>query len=246
MLMLEDKLMNIDEDFDISENEEIGFMDYGTYDTIVERIDGDLRRNLENRFDSYEIETGATKAVIIPKNYDYVIKIPFNGQWDEDAADYDYEAGEYTEDFPFVYFQSGDNQYNHWDYCAREAEIYEEAVRGGVSEFFAATTFWKNTYGNYPMYLQEKCRMYSNNTPTEKSITKAQDIVNNEDTCIQCVSWIANFIDFYGLEEYRRLTEWLSKEDNYGLINDLVMRNLGYRYRDNAPVIVDYSGYWEA
>lgn len=244
MLMLEDKLMNIDYKFDIDEDEEIGFFEETNddWDTIIGRIEDGLSAELFDRFDSYELETGATKAVIIPKNYSYVIKIPLNGQWIEK---YNEDLEDYEDEYEFQYFHGGDNGENNWDYCAREVEIYEEAKCSGMSKYFAETKYWKSTHGNYPMYLQEKCQMNSNTRPSQKSMEKAQEVFLNDNNIVDWEFWIASFIDFYGLAAYNEFIKWLNSDEIDGLINDLTDRNLGFRCSDNAPVVVDYSGYWE-
>ena len=102
--------------------------------------DGDF---LELDFYDYEIflhseetlfyDAGCTKWVIAYKDIpDWVVKVPFCGTYIYDNED---EEGYYDK------FTGANNLKNNWNYCERELEIYEEAVKKDMDFFFTETHY---------------------------------------------------------------------------------------------------------
>ena len=89
-------------------------------------------------------EAGATKCVIIPKEDDFVIKVPFNGRigWEGEFIDFENGGGE------------------GWDYCDLEQAYFEEDVKGtGFEKFFLVPEYICSING-WPVYIQPKINMY--------------------------------------------------------------------------------------
>lgn len=236
MLLLEDKLYNVFNNSNFCEDfcyfvDECDEVSCNFADDVNDAAD-----SLYDKFSSWDIRMGASKYVILLPNYNYVIKIPFNGSGE---TDYDDETDE--EQFEFEKFD-GAALSNGWDYCAVEATIYEYAELEGVEKYFARTVLWKRSKFNYPLYLQERVNVYNDEEISENSREIAETYAGYSNAFGTCSlydeEWIGHFLDWYGEEEYKKLANFLINED----INDLHYGNLGYR-NDGAPVIFDYSGY---
>lgn len=212
--------------------------------------------------DAIAVDEGVSKGVLIIKHAGEVIKIPFTGRWDADSFDdamsnYHYACEHeddpdirpedlqepQAEDF-FYDFENASlrDMAPHWDYCALECHIYECAKAAGLSDYFAREWCVGSSLG-HPIYVQERARMYCDKEES-KRYTRAQ-IDKTFKTCekinARCFNavWIADFIDFYGEAEFKRLAAFL---EEYG-ITDLHDGNVGYI--DDLPVLVDYSDYRE-
>ena len=113
--MTEMELFNILDKIGIDASSERFTQESFEYDNPFYEFDEYMNKNYPDF--NYVIDSGATKCVIIPKNEDYVLKIPFTGyeDWDNQSCEEDEETGEwiYDEDYdPFVPFEDG-------DYCRR-------------------------------------------------------------------------------------------------------------------------------
>lgn len=129
-----------------------------------------------------------------------------------------------------------------WDYCNLECVIYQLAVEEGLGAYFAEEGCL-GIIDKTPVYYQTRCTPRNeididyNSKEYQNKRKKSETICNSLD--INCFDelWIADFIDCYGIEEFKRLNNFL---DRYG-INDLRPCNIGYL--DGAPILFDYSGY---
>lgn len=118
--------------------------------------------------DNCTVHNGATKIVICPEGWDYVIKLPSSKYVDYDY-EYDEEDDEYTAEDKYYYFEGAlnkslyDNGYcfNNWDYCAAECAIGYEAEKAGLKDFFVPTYFI-GRYKDIPIYIQKKNRPKKN------------------------------------------------------------------------------------
>lgn len=236
MLLLEDKLYNAFNDSNFCEDA-CYFVD--ECDEVSDDFAYDISNaadSLLDEFGSWSSRRGASKYVILLPNYNYVIKIPFNGTG---ATYYDDETD--REEIEFVRFD-GATLSNGWDYCAVEATIYEYAELEKVEKYLARTAFWKKSKLGYSFYLQEKVNSYNDEEISENSRKIAETYAgysNAYGTCpLYDEEWIGHFLDWYGEDEYRKLANFLISED----VDDLHCGNLGYR-ENGAPVIFDYSGY---
>ena len=209
------------------------------------------------------IASGASKLVIIPKDEDFVLKIPFLGRYseewirnedytlDERDPDYDWdEAGHYETIFsPFVSaaVREGDDI---WDYCAAETTIYELAIEEGLENYFAAE-YLLGFIENMPVYVQDKV------CPCEDAAIDPYRSLNSKDneTYRHYLSqsspsenrfpptWSMQFIKIYGEDELTRLIEFLNA---HRINTDWHAGNLAYIEDDPSfpiPILLDYSNY---
>ena len=197
--------------------------------------------------EDYTVDSGASKVVLIFTNSDYVVKIPFKGDFCE-YDDYDYDCdrdcscsqcsresvvGDCDE---FTGARIGESEYS-WDYCAAEQFFYEKAVVAGVEEFFIKTISI-GEFDGHPIYLQEKVEVHSYNSQT-KSSEQSKEIFMKKFRYseIQDEDFGGLLIEYYGEDRVNQLVEFLSEVG----ISDLHSSNVGIRA--NRPVLFDYSGY---
>ena len=237
--------------------------DYLSTDNYIERIIIPLRDSTDLRDWTYE--SGASKLVLIFKYLPFVIKIPFMGTSDEEyRSTYTPRSSAYKKKSNSADFTSSDyhkvnslheylNEFwndstpekaYHWDYCALEAYIYQQAVEFGVEECFAREELL-GCINNYPIYLQDKavtfsdaCESNSFHKSPEEIYEKISDIEREVDEYSVINSdWCANALECYGSELYRQFLSFLAQFD----ISDLHDGNIGYI--DDIPVLFDYSGF---
>lgn len=236
-------------------------IDFGTYnesDSLEndEEIMAVVDLNTSDYFYSLH---GASKYILINDKLPYVIKIPFNGFWEEV-----YEEEIYKEDdiedveediFPkyvFTNFEcAGRDSYCDdamWEnnYCETEARFYQviEEGREDIKIFFAETRYCTAIDGKR-IYLQEKVIPYSKaddkyshkSSPLAKELSKKVYHQIAED-------WIEAAIIYYGEELTKKFIDFLDNDDDIGEIikEDLHNENYGYR-EDGSPCLLDYSGY---
>lgn len=186
--------------------------------------------------DNYFYDDGATKLVFISKEDDFVIKIPFTGEYEFGAWG---EDGFYQDEF---YEFTGAKEPNGWDYCLVEVLEFQLALEGGLDKFFLETYPIGYVHG-HPIYAQRKATMFNRQESAKrysheyiKSLYKQCDSEH-----VACFNeyWIADFVSCYGMETFMKLAHHLDNNN----ICDLHGGNLGYV--DGCPVIVDYAGYWD-
>jgi len=188
--------------------------------------------------DNEEFAWGCTKFVIIPSKTDFVIKIPFDGQyvWNYEEQELDYE------------------EFRNHDYCAIEEDEYERARMAGFGCFYARV--WKigNLSSGKPIYAQEKIKTTVANADWdpqscennyEDSYTETADRLSSDtyDKMGKHVAfsryWVAEAIKYYGEELVKEFLIWSITN-----LSDMHRNNYGYRF-DGSPVIHDYSGFYE-
>ena len=187
----------------------------------------------------YNIYHGATKAVIVPNNEDFVIKIPFAGyvDYDNQSCDYDEDTNTwiYNDEYdPFVPLK--------YDYCRLEKENYEYARENDVEDYFAKIVLIDFIDG-FAIYVQEKVEsFYSSKSRTHYSEAERKELTKSykyEDLERIPPDWALDFIHTYGEEEF---INFLNFTIDYH-INDLHGENVAYR--NGKPILCDYSGFWE-
>ena len=208
--------------------EEFGTDEYGDPMGETDKLFNEINTKID-------FTLGASKFVLMDKEEDIVVKIPFNGSFVYDETDY----GDACYFCPFD------------DYCEREAYFYEEAEEAGLSEFFAKTEYYGRTKNGVPFYVSEKVadtdyyRYHYDNDGDSKYKDRLDmlKLVNElykkyyyETTRL----WLLDAISWYGLDKTENLLKFL--QDNN--INDLHGGNVGRR-ANGAPVIFDYSGFYE-
>ena len=218
-----------------SPDDEFGYNlddDYG-----LEEMAGDFIDALRHAHIRADVRAGVSKLVIIPDKIDYVIKIPFNGQYE--AV---YEDGFYTGYDDFIPFHRAGVKFDscEWDYCETELEIYARARDYAVEGFFDRTEFFV-CVNHRPIYIQEKATSMEDWCGEEKE--SSPEAKNNYCYCKPeheyiPRDWVEQAIDFYGLDNVIRLKNFI---DDYCL-RDFHAGNIGYTF-EGKPIIIDYAGW---
>lgn len=194
----------------------------------------DIEFNLQSADPAAFLNHGASKLVIISPSFgDVVIKIPFNGYYEEDD-----ESGE-LHWFDFEWAAGSDSS----DYCLTEYEKYNKLKVYGL-DCFVAKTFYYKTIDGIRIFLQEHvipendlCLSY---TPSAKS-KKLADKWQNEGMFYIDSEWIANCLDKYGQSKVKRFLDYCANID-LDILEDTHCGNFGYR-TNGTPAILDYSNY---
>lgn len=180
----------------------------------------------------FTYDNGASKGVLIFKNLDFVIKIPFIGTFEiDEEREYDGES--------LQEFFGAEGRDSCWDYCSVEKERYQYAEIDGV-EMCLAKTKLLTTIQDHPIYIQEYATMYNYGS---SSCHSAEDKSTVEKICADkhynCfhTEWLSDVFSFFGEKIFYKLLSWI---DTYE-VNDLHANNLGYIH--GRPVLVDYSGW---
>jgi len=189
--------------------------------------------------------TGASKFCIIPKETDYVIKIPFNSLLEEEYWDNDDDESSYEK-----FLDPLD------DYCDIEAYNYKIAKEQypGAEMFLAETKFLYSGF-NICFYIQEKATVFneldgewdkrkevSKSYKTKNENSKIDDVIY--ESCYDDLPpvWLRKLLE-YGLSHnvMENVNQFINFLAEYQ-INDLYGNNLGFI--GDKPVLFDYSG-WE-
>lgn len=203
-------------------------VDEAKYDDGIEELLFD-QEFLNNEWESDE---GATKFVIVPRNENYVIKIPFTHYYEGDIDDY-----------AELQFSDYGRSLKPGDYCDIEVERYKVFKKYGLEKFFAETQFL-GSYHDFDFYIQQKV------TPHNRNSHKKQHSKETENSAKRLrfaadetfnLEWLMNAIDYYGEDEVEELVDFLG-DNNY--LSDYHGGNLGYI--EDRPVILDYSGFEES
>ena len=200
-------------------------------DIDIKPINFSLIQNQIKRVDACaRINFGVSKMVIIsPEFNNIVIKIPFNGEFDNNA-----------EWFPFKWAQSSD----HSDYCLAEYEKYRQLKIYGLDCFVAKTLPYK-TIDGIRIFIQEKVipkedMCSSEFMPSLKSKELARKW-KEEGQSIFDTFWFANCLDKYGQSKVQRFLYYCNNID-LDILEDIHEGNYGYR-ENGTPAILDYSNF---
>lgn len=182
--------------------------------------------------DGWAYNNGVSKLVLIPDEYNFVVKIPFS------CTDYDEDD---NEEFQGAYYiESG--EYG-WDYCRAEAEFYEAAKVHGVEKFFAPTIYIGDIKG-WPIYIQDKCLIFEESNSryphSEEDRCRSSEKLDSMKIVSERVpiDFIVDMFKDYPDEEVVGVFNFI---DEVG-IEDLHGNNCGYN-KDGLVVFTDYSGY---
>jgi hypothetical protein len=228
----------------------------GNYECLL--LDN-LPLNWESQFNA---ACGISKAVLIPKDEKYVIKIPFKGAINSyyakpssslfsdstSSLNYSYidepidEYREFSGGGSGCYTSTGRPQDNCWDYCLTEILTYRLAKQAKVNYAFAKTKFL-GYINEHPIYIQEKCTMFSEQHPQlENSYTKQrtssvrQYCLNKNYYSFNDV-WLTDAYEYYGKNKFDKILNFIKDIE----LTDLHYGNLGYI--GSRPVFVDYSDF---
>ena len=141
-----------------------------------------------------------------------------------------------------------------YDEAMEEVEIYQKAVNAGLAVFFPATELFATINGVHFVkqekvdfcveetpYHKEKKYAYQSRTASDRIVKKMQLSINR--ACGHRYSrslnttWAKMALVVFGKKLVKSLCEFIIENG----INDLHESNIGYK--DNLPVILDFSGY---
>lgn len=180
------------------------------------------------------VRWGISKIVIIsPKLKDIVIKIPFNGYYDEG-----YEVVHWNN---FIWATGSDSK----DYCLAEYEKYKKLKIYNLDCFVAKTWYYK-TIDGVRVFLQEKAISINDscNNDNIKPSKKSQDLADKwyeEDKFGINPEWIAICLDRYGKSRVERFLYYCENIDS-DILEDAHCGNYGYR-ANGTPCVIDYSNF---
>ena len=198
------------------------------------------------RFNDFSYDYGASKFVIIPKNTDYVIKIPYN-------CGYYYYSGSssYGETEDYVDFINAEGTENGWDYCNVEVERFSLAKKEKLDKCLAETKLL-GYVNDYPIYVQEKCitlldlknkgviNPFNSKAKSKEEKSRTLQVSGSINYHLD-LEWLTSFRLYYGEHTLITFLNFLKKEK----WDDLSSYNIGYLLSDNRPVLIDYSSYNE-
>ena len=190
------------------------------YDKIISHLPKDI---------SYKYDNGVTKVVIIFPGADYVIKIPFTGEWGYDDDD----------NAIFFEFKSG-SECVPWDYCQGEVEKYELAENEEIEQFFAKTECIGHLHG-HPIYIQERAEILGKIDGHQYPLEKRTPIKTKcREQGFRCfdANWAVDLFEYCEGEEgtFNAVMHFATQ-----YLSDLHCDNIGYI--NGRPVLVDYAGY---
>lgn len=111
-----------------------------------------------------EIQYGASKIVLIPEGWNWVIKIPVIGYNDYTCSgynsydNYSYSGENWYEDYEEALsreLESNGYKFPIYDYCAAECALGYEAEKAGLGNIFVPT-YYVGTYHDIPYYIQPR------------------------------------------------------------------------------------------
>ena len=184
-----------------------------------------------------DIRFGMSKFIIIPSDSNVVIKIPFNGIFEERED----EDGNYEEELSWIPFYFGGGE-NSDDYCSTEYEKFLNLKKENLNCFVADTIFYK-TISNFKVFLAEfvtPLEDETNSPEPSKNSVKIADTLNKTIRRIN-TTWLANCIDCYGEEKVQQFLTFCKSDPD--ILADMHYGNFGYRKSDNTPCILDYSNF---
>lgn len=216
----------------------------GTIDGLEDDIDYQKgfhryyhENTIENAFGSLHCSVywGATKCVLVPAEFDYVIKIPFNCQGGKNSVE---DAPRF---YGARYVLTGEEGE---DYCRAEAEVYEAAKAEGLEQFFAETVFAME-YKGLPLYIQPKCeddddsKERTSKIETLKSDDAADFSQSYHSVANMSEEMIFNFLVDYGKEKVEQLFCFLDD------IEASDFHDGNWAFLNKKAVLIDYASYHE-
>ena len=189
-------------------------------------------------YDAYHIGAldwshGVSKMAIIDKDSTYVLKIPFNVEWN---AAWDCENETYDYDNAYA-------NYFDCDYCALEAEIYEIFKDAGFGCFLARTKFYDECSSGW-MTVQERCYHIGERRSSKETREALKVFKSKEYDYIGItmpIDLFGSFVEAYGLDLTLKFIQFC-RENDYNILDDLHSGNYGYR-ADGTPCIIDFSSW---
>jgi len=209
-------------------------------DVFNQDIIYDAIHNANINFGKYSVDNGISKVVIIPEDYNFVIKIPLTGMWYyEEVYIEEDDDWEYGEEMNFEQFTGAEYGDNGCDYCDDEVYRISMAEEEGFGKMFPVTS-WLACKNGTNFYIQEKVHPSREYTPkiSEESRSKSANL--DPSYCHGSAEWRAAIIENYGEEFWKNFCIWDSAEG--GTMRDMHCGNYGYNM-EGKPVIFDASGF---
>lgn len=197
-----------------------------------EVVDEKIFAHLPDDF-KYDWNEGASKLVITPYNADYVIKIPYNGQYYRSTKQFE----------QFLSANSSDDYF--WDYCLTETLVWRLAKIENVHKAFAKERIIGMING-HPIYIQQRAEVF-----TDSDEYYSDDEVKKEKTKKYCekkglitfyeeaLGWQADALEYYGPKQFDKIMSFIERNS----IGDFHNSNLGYIGR--KPVFIDFSDFFD-
>ena len=130
-------------------NTDIPLLEATSCDYVAEAVEKEEDWTLSTQ---YDINYGASKFVISPKNKQYVIKIPFYC-----GICYDKDRSCYLDSIDFHLAKYPLSRTKGWNYCKSEEEYYLLSREEKIENIFAQTML-VGSIEDIPIYIQEKCK----------------------------------------------------------------------------------------
>lgn len=224
----------------LSYNADFGYD--STEDSLNDGVQWDIEKALrKNNIEDFFFASGASKFVIVLEEEDFVIKIPYDGEyyWNYEEEDIVYEPFHKANLFTKVDYD--------WNYCEVERILYKRAKLAGVGQFFSGVVKIGEVEGR-PVYAQEIAITYGEGGTSGR---EASEYAKNSFPSVSSKiytdchfhapeDWLCAAIDIYGMDAINKLSQFI--HDNQ--IADLHYENIGFS-KDGLPVIMDYSSYNE-
>jgi len=190
----------------------------------------DAYKRIESSYpnEDFSIEVGCTKLVIVDKNQDTVLKIPFNGYTDWDT---------------WCPFHSAWNGEEYCDnYCRREVWLYDNALVEGYEEFFCGIELFGYTKDRTPVYEQKKLNFPVDMHTSIESIQSYDHYTDDFRCCgiFDCESGPC-MLEAIGEDNFKRLMDFLIEYE----VSDLHSANLAIDPQTGILCICDYGGFRE-
>ena len=171
--------------------------------------------------ESFGWDSGATKGVLIFKQFDFVIKIPYT------SCDGDELIGAVVK-----------NSDDCWNYCQAELERYERACQLGIQDAFAEIDELFDLPNGFPAYIQKFCDTFAYAYPAGQDYIEEVSTTNLKNSySFLDELWENTLYTKKGKDFFCKVKEFIKIED----INDLRRANIGYL--KGQPVLIDYAGF---
>ena len=182
--------------------------------------------------EDFYVTSGVSKLVIVVESLPFVIKIPFNGQWEENYDD------ECEDDETFCRFENA-SDWSCDDYCCEELEMTNSMEENGFGALVPEMDYLCDVCGR-SVYIQTKVIPMSEArkkiSPSADSRKKAE---NYKGSFFK--DWIALVYDTYGVGFWNAFVAW-AREWQPEVLQDVHSGNYGI-FEDGRPVMFDISGF---
>ena len=216
----------------------------------VKRVDADA-----------DVHYGISKLVIIsPHLGNYVIKVPFNGMYEENydcgcskenECNYNFrcycdcEHGVEPDYKDYWCDYSNADSPTGWNYCDAEWQKYKNLRKIGL-DCFVAKIYPFIEIGGFKCFIQEVATAKNDADGNETSrVTAASrkkaESLNSEFHYDLDEGWLGLCVEIFGANKVRRFMKYVEEEDPE-ILNDMHSGNYGYR-PNGTPCILDFASF---